>query len=50
VSHLKVVYTDAGRLGVARAQPIYEQAGIDVELLTLDHHNIDLAKVAGRGG
>ncbi|HEX6512749.1 MAG TPA: C-terminal binding protein [Chloroflexota bacterium] len=47
----KVVYTDPGRLGIERARPLYEQAGVEVELLGLDHHNIDwrayLAAMAG---
>jgi len=41
VPDLKVVYTDAGRLGIAEAKPIYDAAGVTVELLGLDHHNLD---------
>ena len=51
MSPLKVLYTDPGRLGVALAQPLYKEAGIEVELLNLDHHDIDwpryLAAAAG---
>lgn len=43
VAGFKVVYTDAGRLGVTQAAPIYEQAGVKVELLNLDHHHLDWA-------
>lgn len=38
---LKVLYTDPGRLGVDVARPLLEEAGIEVELLDLDHHDID---------
>ncbi len=37
----KVVYTDAGRLGCQQAMPIYEQAGVRVELLELNHRDLD---------
>lgn len=38
---LKVVYTDPGRLGVDLARPMLEQAGVQVELLNLDHNDVD---------
>ncbi|MFI5268797.1 MAG: C-terminal binding protein [Chloroflexota bacterium] len=44
MSRLKVVYTDPGRLGVDVARPLLEQAGLQLELLNLDHHDIDWPK------
>jgi D-3-phosphoglycerate dehydrogenase len=41
MSRMKVLYTDPGRLGVTVAQPYFEQAGIDVQLLNLDHNALD---------
>ena len=36
-----VLYTDPGRLGLDFAKPMYDEAGIDVHLLDLDHNDID---------
>ncbi len=41
MSQPKVLYTDAGRLGIAEAKPIYDAAGVRLELLGLDHQNLD---------
>ncbi len=44
VARFKVLYTDASRIGVDDAQPIYAAAGVEVQLLGLDHHHIDWPK------